>query len=357
VKALPDGRLLAGGRQNLSSDGFHVRRYLADGTVESGNILETSIAGASPGSCAFPDDGGIVLANTREVSWPVFHFVMGRVDSAMNPVPEFGGNGVVQTGIESIAYSPTRVLALPDGKILLVGTTPRAGDGTQWTALRFLSDGTPDSLFGTDGRTDVSFGPGGSDRCFDAAVDGDGRVLLAGRAHIGSLDAIGLARLLPDGSLDSTFSDDGKFATTDPVFSYLTRVLILPYGRILAAGHAGGSGGGDFLLARFIPFDPTGIGDPDAPPGRMSVRASPNPSARETMIHLRLPREQAVVVEIFDVAGRLIRRVFDGTLSPGAHRIPWDGRDNAGRETPAGLYFAGASVGSERQAAKLIRVR
>ena len=74
-------------------------------------------------------------------------------------------------------------------------------------------------------------------------------------------------------------------------------------------------------------------------------------------LRFQLPREQAVNVGIFDVAGREVRRVFDGTLPPGTHQIPWDGRDASGRETSAGAYFAKVSSSGQKQVAKLIRVR
>lgn len=359
VKALSDGRILAGGRQNGGTTAFHARRYRADGTLETGNMLNFGID-YNRGSCAFPDDGGIIMANLAALNGRR-EFVMARVDSAMNPVSGFGGNGIVQTGIEAVFNTVLRVLVLSNGKILLVGTTPGAGGGHQWTALRFLSDGTPDSLFGTSGRTDVPFRSGQSNECYDATVDADGRILLAGRAEVDVYgDGTGLARLLPDGSLDSTFSDDGMFAVRLPGMAgthYFTRVLILPDGKLLTAGLDFGSNGGDFFLARFWPSDPAGVDAGEVLPARLSVYASPNPSHAGMTIRLQLPREQVVSVGIFDVAGREVRRVFDGTLPPGTRLVPWDGRDASGREAAAGAYFAKASSSGQMQVAKLIRVR
>jgi flagellar hook assembly protein FlgD len=45
-------------------------------------------------------------------------------------------------------------------------------------------------------------------------------------------------------------------------------------------------------------------------------------------------------VEIIDTAGRIVRRLAGGDRRAGAHSIPWDGRDDAGRLLPAGRYFA-----------------
>lgn len=362
VKVLPDGSILVGGRRqpgyNGGIYGFAMRRYLSDGTLMMASTREFLID-YNRGSCAFPDDGKILFANIAFLNGR-HEFVMARFDSLGNPDAGFGTNGVVQTGIEAVFNTDHRVLALSDGKILLAGTTPRDAGHSKWTVLRFHSNGTLDTLFGTNGRTDVTFGDGINEQCIDAAVDADGKILLAGQASsiVGGLP--GLARLLLDGGMDSTFSGDGKFTVdlNGPGGThYLTRVRILPDGRILSAGFDFSSNGGDFFLARFFPSDPTGIDAAAASPTRMSIHASPNPSYGETTVRFQLAREQVVNVAIFDVAGRGVRRVFDGTLAPGTHLIPWDGRDEAGRETSVGVYFTRVSTSEEKQTTKLIRVR
>lgn len=362
LKVLPDGRVLAGGRQNLSSPAFHVRRYLADGTLEVGNFLPIGTGSPSPDpynpvSCAFPDDDGIVLASTSYVNG-INQFVLARVDSALNPMAGFGVNGVVQTGIEATSNRVRRVLVLSGGEILLVGTTPRPGGNTNWTALRFHSDGTPDSAFGTNGRADIAFGTTGFNVPYDVAIDAEGRILLAGRAS-SPLEAA-LARLLPDGRLDPTFSDDGKFAVNLNGYAgshYLTRVQILPDGRILAAGFDFAHGSGDFFLARFTAPYVSGVDTEDLSLTPLSVDAYPNPSSGGAVVRFRLAREQAVTVEIFDVAGRLVSRIFDGTHTPGTCLLAWDGRDAAGLEAPAGVYFTRVSTREETQTCRLVRVR
>lgn len=362
VKALPGGRILAGGRQSLSSPGFHMREYLSDGALWGGNLLSIGAGDPSPDpynptACAFPDGGGIVLASTASVNG-LTQFVLARVDGDLNPAAGFGVNGIVQTGIEATFNRVRRVLVLSDGKILLAGTTPRVEGNTHWTALRFHADGTLDSTFGVDGRTDISFGATGFNNPYDVTIDSSGRILLAGRVT-GPLEAA-LVRLLPDGGLDSTFSDDGKFAIDlngTGGSHYFTRVLVLPDGRILTAGYDYSSNAGDFFLARFSPADLVGVDETATLPDRLSVRIAPNPSRRGTSVHFHLPREQAVTVEIFDVAGRRVQRLFDGMLSPGTHANSWDGRDGSGRETPAGIYFARVSTSEGLETRRLVRVR
>jgi len=359
VKVLPDGRILTGGPHHPGywggNTGFARRMYLSDGTVQAEGTLLFGID-YNRGSCAFPDDGGILFANLADLNGRR-EFVMARKDSAGISDQGFGTGGIVQTGIEAVFNTVLRVLVLADGKILLVGTTPGANT-SNWTALRFNSDGTPDDLFGTNGRTDVSFGDlDGNSGCYDATIDAGGKILLAGRAGNGQP---ALARLLSDGNLNSTFSGDGMFTVNlngGGGTHYFTRVLILPDGRILTAGFGNLSGGGDFFLARFWPSDVTGVDEAEVRPTQLVIHALPNPSHARMTIFLQQPGEQLVNVGIFDVAGREVRRIFDGRLPAGAHRIPWDGRDASGREAPAGVYFAKLSSAGQKQVVKLIRIR
>ncbi|WP_457637863.1 hypothetical protein [Oceanithermus sp.] len=81
---------------------------------------------------------------------------------------------------------------------------------------KLLPDGSLDTSFGGNGY--VSFddigggGTPGSDRAFSLAVDADGRLLVAGRAFVaGDSDDLIVARLNPDGSLDEKFASGGVF--------------------------------------------------------------------------------------------------------------------------------------------------
>jgi hypothetical protein len=67
--------------------------------------------------------------------------------------------------------------------------------------------------------------------------------------------------------------------------------------------------------------------------------AGPNPSAGRTSLRFSTPTQADVQLVIYDVRGRLIRRLADGTRGVGTHIVDWDGRDREGRNVPAGTYF------------------
>lgn len=80
-------------------------------------------------------------------------------------------------------------------------------------------------------------------------------------------------------------------------------------------------------------------GIPERPEIGALSRARPNPFDRTTTIAFRLPEDGALELTVHDVAGRAVRRLVTGVRSAGPHEIQWDGRDDAGRALPSGVYF------------------
>jgi glucose/arabinose dehydrogenase len=85
------------------------------------------------------------------------------------------------------------------------------------------------------------------------------------------------------------------------------------------------------------------LGAPVAvPPGTfapLALAAAPNPFRGGVELHWRLARSASVTVEIFDLRGRLVRRLHDDAGGIEG-RTRWDGTDQGGRRMPAGLYLA-----------------
>jgi flagellar hook assembly protein FlgD len=64
-----------------------------------------------------------------------------------------------------------------------------------------------------------------------------------------------------------------------------------------------------------------------------------------------LPLRAQTTLALVDVSGRTVRRLHDQDLPAGETLLSWDGRDDGGREVPAGVYLvkvtktAGATTG------------
>ena len=68
---------------------------------------------------------------------------------------------------------------------------------------------------------------------------------------------------------------------------------------------------------------------------------------------LKIVTEAAVTLEMYDLAGRQVRRAYAGMGSNGAYALEWDGTDDRGLLVPPGLYLyelrVEADEGSERR--------
>jgi hypothetical protein len=65
----------------------------------------------------------------------------------------------------------------------------------------------------------------------------------------------------------------------------------------------------------------------------------PNPFNPSTRIRFQLPAAGRARLDVFDVHGRHIRSLLDGVLMSGEHEFRWDGRSDAARSMPSGIYL------------------
>ena len=86
-------------------------------------------------------------------------------------------------------------------------------------------------------------------------------------------------------------------------------------------------------------------------------RATPNPFVTRTAVRFALPSPGAASLKIYDVAGRLVRRISATQLERGTHSLAWDGRLQDGSRSPAGVYFYRLETRGLEHRGKLIHVR
>ena len=65
----------------------------------------------------------------------------------------------------------------------------------------------------------------------------------------------------------------------------------------------------------------------------------PNPFNPITKIKFHIKQTQYVNLEIYDVTGKLIRKLIDNKMNAGSHELYWDGRDAKGNHLHSGVYF------------------
>lgn len=139
-----------------------------------------------------------------------------------------------------------------DGKILLSGYT---NDTKQKDILviRYLSDGTPDPLFGNGGQILYSGGAGKDDYAFGIALDSIENILVTGREHNGQDSDILLLRYKSDGTPDTSFGDNGTitYAGLGSGTDSGRGVIVQSDGKIVVCGEVNVSSHKELAVLRF----------------------------------------------------------------------------------------------------------
>jgi PKD repeat protein len=87
--------------------------------------------------------------------------------------------------------------------------------------------------------------------------------------------------------------------------------------------------------------------------GPLSLRVRPNPMNPRTDITFTLSQPMRVRVAIYDLAGRLIGKVYEGQLAAGPQSIAWNGSTLTGDRVASGVYFVSVEAARLRQVQRL----
>lgn len=145
---------------------------------------------------------GIIFITTNNV-----YSQAGSLDSS------FGTGGKVTTSINSGADIAYAVALQTDGKIIVAGMTTNTTTGKDFACLRYNTNGTLDTSFGTNGIVTNDVQIGSDDVAYSIAIQGDGKIVLAGYSDDGSNKNAAIIRLNANGTLDATFGTSGKVLT------------------------------------------------------------------------------------------------------------------------------------------------
>jgi len=84
---------------------------------------------------------------------------------------------------------------------------------------------------------------------------------------------------------------------------------------------------------------------------------APNPFNPNTSIRFELAQPGAVVLQVFDSRGRLLRKLEAALLPVGPQQFLWDGRDQRGNSLPSGVYFYQVRSGRWQALGRMTLVR
>lgn len=254
-----DGKLVvAGAYVTPTESGIAVARYDSDGALDpgfgTGGVVATPLATSLQGRGVVVQADGKLLFLARSLAGDI---VLVRYTSAGVLDPAFDGDGVLISDLGAIEH-PHGVALQGDGKILVAGSQT-ANNDRDVLLVRYTSAGALDTSFNGTGFATLHFGE--YDDGYALAVQPDGRIVLAASGGFvpGVGDVIRVVRYLPTGVLDPSFI--GGFTGIESG-ALPTSMVLQPDGKIVVAGNGFrlDTGATGLAVARFTSsgsLDPT----------------------------------------------------------------------------------------------------
>lgn len=205
VAVQPDGKIVIAGFADNSPKQIVVARVNSNGSFDPSfdgdGAAFTSIGPGDAGANALALDshGRVVVAGFAS-NGTNYDIVVVRYNPDGSLDSSFNGSGKTTTQVSAGDDVAKAVVIQPDGKIIVAGSIqPDASNGSvvalpirgNFVVVRYNSNGSLDTTYGSGGIKIVDFETDGDDGAFGLALDGSGRAVVAGEA--GQL--FGVARL------------------------------------------------------------------------------------------------------------------------------------------------------------------
>ncbi|HMX03434.1 MAG TPA: PKD domain-containing protein [Chitinophagales bacterium] len=226
----PDGKILTGSKtMGIDNNQFGMARFNSNGTIDStfgedGIVITEFDCNQRHvfGSLLIQPDGKIIGCGTSECEDPdpthtKFALIRYLPDGTLDST--FGDDGIV---LDELGYWGTGSdigfagALQPDGKVVMAGWCGAPYAGSNFALMRWNTDGVKDTTFGENGGVLFLFGTAQQSVAHALCIQNDGKIVACGRVEneCGGPSDFGLVRFNSDGSVDSTFSEDG-FLTAD----------------------------------------------------------------------------------------------------------------------------------------------
>jgi FlgD Ig-like domain/Beta-propeller repeat len=223
----------------------------------------------------------------------------------------------------------------PDGSVFSAGAAWENGSQNGMTLIKYTPDGQ--RLWARSQR-------GGyySAECNDLAVDADGAAYMTGFAfNENNREDFLTAKYDGSGNLVWTASWDAPEGRSEIAY----QVRVGTDRRVYVVGDAWRDFDNyyDITSVVYRQGETSGIGTPgpSVPNGSERVRlaANPNPTSGETVFEVSLPQPDDLRLSIYDVSGRLVRKLLKGQAGAGINHLTWDGRSERGDKVAPGVYL------------------
>ena len=180
------------------------------------------------------------LSNLQIPAWAA----VGDLDTS------FDNDGIQTTSIGSVQDIAYSVVMQSDGKIVAAGYSDN-GSNVDFAVVRYNTDGSLDTTFGTAGKVRTAIGSG-SDVANSVVMQSDGKIVAAGYSYNGSNVDFAVVRYNTDGSLDTSFDLDGIVTTAVGSSNDTGRsVVVQSDGKIIVVGSSENLTGIEFAVVRY----------------------------------------------------------------------------------------------------------
>jgi len=222
----------------ISINVFPVFSQTLDVTFGNGGKVVTPVNDTSTANnIAIQSDGKIIIGGSTTVSG-LYYFTLVRYNADGSLDNTFGKSGKVITPVKDRSAISSIALQ-PDGKTVAGLAASYSGDlflDSSYTIVRYMTDGSIDSVFGNNGRTTVKMS-NGLGELKKLLVKPDGKILTAGTVGTPVFENIpALVQFTPNGSLDSSFGTDGKLEGYINDIEEITDIALGKDGKIYATG-------------------------------------------------------------------------------------------------------------------------
>lgn len=262
-----DGKIVIAGMCEFGVQSFAVARFNSDTSLDTTvqTIIDPSEVNSFGAAVALQADQKIVVAG-KVVFAAAQKCGLARYDTSIVLDTTFNGTGT--EALDLLFYTVTSlagnsVAVQPNGAIIVAGVAEITDGNNRFAVARFLPGGLLDTSFksfgSVPGVVTTSINVDGISSTGSAvALQGDGKIVVAGSAVIGGQKQFALARFKSNGTLDETFNAGGSLPGTiaTPIIlgedsSSGTSVALQQDGKIVVAGSVDVGGNVRFAVARF----------------------------------------------------------------------------------------------------------
>jgi uncharacterized delta-60 repeat protein len=277
-------------------------------------------------------DGKIILAGlTLDLASQSFLGFLIRLNTNGQVDITFGTAGILRLSALSSRLNFIADFArAPDGKLLLAGAAFPSLDAIR--VARLNANGSVDATFGTNGVVDYL--PTGATEIFpsECRIQPDGRPIVLSTFQVDSTTEVGYAllRLTTNGQLDASFGNGGEVIEKDN--SIGADLALQTDGKILVGGIYSTATEDGFFVYRYN-NDIVGTREALLDVGALSI--SPHPVRNQAMVRFELEEARRLQIDVVDPMGRTA-----ATLSPmrtweaGLNTLPF-----SAEQLPAGQYW------------------